>query len=91
MTDSEIRYRMLNAKRNRGIGAFLAVVALVVMVVVVVVSPGIDIPAHADEQVVCIITETITWNPPLKNEAQQVTFTINGQLTGCNGVSATAT
>jgi hypothetical protein len=74
---------MLKTKRGRLFGALLASL--------VAASAGAAVPAHAAEQILCVITETITWNPPLKNEAQQVTFTTNGQLTGCNGLSATAT
>ena len=78
------RLRPLKLQPSPGVTRLAAVTT-------VAASTSTDTPAHADEQVVCVITETITWNPPLKNEAQQVTFTTNGQLTGCNGVSATAT
>lgn len=61
------------------------------LVAVVLALPGIAAPTSAAEQVTCVITETITWSPPLKNTEQQVTFTTRGQLTGCNGRSSTAT
>lgn len=61
-------------------------------IVIALVLPVIPVPAHAGaDQVLCTITETIDWNPPLKNTPQQVTFTTNGQLTACTGLSATAT
>ncbi|WP_162907334.1 hypothetical protein [Allorhizocola rhizosphaerae] len=53
---------------------------------------AVPAPAQAaEEQVLCQLMEVITWDPPLKNEAQRVSFTATGQLTGCNGKSATGT
>ncbi len=62
--------------------------ALTSAVLAVAAAPA---PASAAEIVTCVLNETITWDPPLKNEPQPVTFTTNGQLTACNGLSATAT
>ena len=67
----------------RRIGVCIAALSVALM--------GLPAPAGAADQVTCILNETITWSPPLKNQAQSVTFTTHGQLTACNGLSATAT
>lgn len=75
---------MRHFSRTRAAGIFLAAVATTLF--------GMAVPAAQATTLEqsCLLTETITWEPPLKSTPQTVTFTTHGQLTNCTNPSAPA-
>lgn len=44
--------------------------------------------AHAVLDQICLVNETVTYNPPITNQQQTVTITVNGNLYLCTSSSA---
>jgi len=68
----------------RAIGRALGVLLAAMVVPLVGATPA----AHASVDQVCAINEVIVYSPPLTNNPQSVTFTVNGQLFNCTSGSA---
>lgn len=61
----------------------------ILVTVAVLAGPFVAMPAaHAAVDQVCVLSEVITYSPPLTDTAQTVTFSVHGQLFNCTSTTA---